>query len=99
MSADAARCDGVSVIVWLQGLTIVPLFSSEIEIERDTVTCTIVPFSSSDSERPFRVYKEAPGFHPGPRQRERRFRVYKEAPGLHPGPVFPFLVRIEPCCP
>jgi len=32
------------------------------------------------------VYKEAPGFRPGPLDRERRFRVYEEAPGFRPGP-------------
>jgi len=32
------------------------------------------------------VYKEAPGFGPGPRERERCGRVYKEAPGFRPAP-------------
>jgi len=44
------------------------------------------PPRERERERDFRVYKEAPGFRPGPRERERDFRVYKEAPGFRAGP-------------
>jgi hypothetical protein len=61
----------------------------EIRRERDASACirrhhafALAPVR----ERRFRVYKEAPGFRLGPRERERRVSEYEEAPGFRLGP-------------